>query len=138
MTVADLPAVNATLNALAGILLLIGFREIRRGRIARHRAAMLSACAMSTLFLISYVTYHAHAGSRPFTGQGPIRIVYFAILISHVVLAAAILPLALVTLTRALRERFDRHAALARWTLPIWLYVSVTGVAVYFMLYHWF
>ena len=137
MTVYDLPAVNATLNALAGIFLLIGFREIKRGRIARHRAAMLSACATSTLFLISYVTYHAHAGSRPFTGQGPIRMVYFAILISHVVLAAAILPLALVTLTRALRERFDRHAALARWTLPIWLYVSVTGVAVYFMLYHW-
>ena len=138
MTVSDLPAVNATLNALAGIFLLIGFREIKRGRIARHRAAMLSACATSTLFLISYVTYHAHAGSRPFTGQGPIRIVYFAILISHVILAAAILPLALVTLTRALRERFDRHAALARWTLPIWLYVSVTGVTVYFMLYHWF
>jgi len=138
LTVSDLPAVNATLNALAGIFLLIGFREIKRGRIARHRAAMLSACATSTLFLISYVTYHAHAGSRPFTGQGPIRIVYFAILISHVILAAAILPLALVTLTRALRERFDRHAALARWTLPIWLYVSVTGVTVYFMLYHWF
>jgi uncharacterized membrane protein YozB (DUF420 family) len=137
LTVYDLPAVNATLNALAGIFLLIGYREIKRGRMARHRAAMLAACATSTLFLISYVTYHAHAGSRPFTGQGPIRAVYFAILISHVVLAAAILPLALVTLTRALRERFDRHAALARWTLPIWLYVSVTGVAVYFMLYHW-
>ncbi len=130
---------TATLNAAAPrVLLLIGYREIKRGRIARHRAAMIAACATSTLFLISYVTYHAHAGSRPFTGQGPIRIVYFAILISHVVLAAAILPLALVTLTRALRERFDRHAALARWTLPIWLYVSVTGVAVYFMLYHWF
>jgi uncharacterized membrane protein YozB (DUF420 family) len=137
LTVSDLPAVNATLNALAGIFLLIGFREIKRGRIARHRAAMLAACATSTLFLISYVTYHAQAGSRPFSGQGAIRMVYFAILISHVVLAAAILPLALVTLTRALRERFDRHAALARWTLPIWLYVSVTGVAVYFMLYHW-
>ena len=138
MTVYDLPAVNAALNAVAALLLLIGYREIRMGRMARHRAAMISACATSTLFLVSYVTYHAHAGSRPFTGQGPIRIVYFTILISHVVLAAAILPLALVTLTRALRERFDRHAALARWTLPIWLYVSVTGVAVYFMLYHWF
>lgn len=138
MSVYDLPAVNATLNAMAAILLLIGYREIRLGRMARHRAAMIAACATSALFLISYVTYHAHAGSRPFTGQGPIRIVYFTILISHVVLAAAILPLALVTLTRALRERFDRHAALARWTLPIWLYVSVTGVAVYFMLYHWF
>ena len=98
---------------------------------------MISACAASTLFLVSYVIYHAHAGSRPFSGQGPIRLVYFAILISHVVLAAAILPLALVTLTRALRQRFDRHAALARWTLPIWLYVSVTGVVVYLMLYHW-
>ena len=138
MTVSDLPAVNATLNAIAAVLLLVGYREIRRGRMERHRAAMLAACATSVLFLISYVTYHAHAGSRPFTGQGPVRILYFTILISHIVLAAAILPLALITLTRALRERFDRHAALARWTLPIWLYVSVTGVVVYFMLYHWF
>jgi uncharacterized membrane protein YozB (DUF420 family) len=138
LTVSDLPAVNATLNAIAAVLLLIGYREIRRGRMERHRAAMIAACATSTLFLISYLTYHAQAGSRPFTGQGPVRVLYFTILISHVVLAAAILPLALITLTRALRERFDRHAALARWTLPIWLYVSVTGVAVYFMLYHWF
>jgi uncharacterized membrane protein YozB (DUF420 family) len=138
VTVSDLPAVNATLNAIAAVLLLIGYREIKLGRMTRHRAAMIGACVTSTLFLISYVTYHAHAGSRPFTGQGAVRIVYFSILITHVVLAAAILPLALVTLTRALRERFDRHAALARWTLPIWLYVSVTGVAVYFMLYHWF
>ena len=98
---------------------------------------MIGACAASTLFLVSYVTYHAHAGSRPFTGQGPVRLLYFAILISHVILAAAILPLALITLLRALRERFDRHRAIARWTLPIWLYVSVTGVAVYWMLYHW-
>lgn len=138
MTIADLPALNATLNGLAAILLLIGYREIRRGRMERHRAAMIGACVTSTLFLASYVTYHAHAGSRPFAGQGPIRIVYFTILISHVLLAAAILPLALITLTRELRERFDRHRSLARWTLPIWLYVSVTGVAVYFMLYHWF
>ena len=137
MTISDLPALNATLNAIAAVLLIIGYREIRRGRIARHRAAMLGACATSTLFLISYVTYHAHAGSRPFTGLGPVRYVYFTILISHVLLAAAILPLAIVTLSRALRERFDRHAALARWTLPIWLYVSVTGVIVYLMLYHW-
>ena len=136
MTVSDLPAVNATLNAVAGILLIVGYREIRLGHIRRHRAAMLAACATSTLFLISYVVYHAQVGSRPFTGRGFIRIVYFTILISHVILAAAILPLALVTLTRALRERFDRHAAIARWTLPIWLYVSVTGVVVYFMLYH--
>jgi uncharacterized membrane protein YozB (DUF420 family) len=138
VTISDLPALNATLNGVAAIFLLIGYREIRRGRMGRHRAAMLAACATSALFLTSYVIYHAHAGSRPFTGQGPTRYVYFAILISHVVLAAAILPMVLVTLSRALRERFDRHASLARWTFPIWLYVSVTGVAVYFMLYHWF
>ena len=137
MTVGDLPAVNATLNAVAALLLLAGYREIKRGRMARHRAAMIAACAASTLFLVSYLVYHAHAGSRPFTGTGPVRIVYFAILITHVILAAAILPLALVTLTRGLRAQFARHAALARWTLPIWLYVSVTGVLVYFMLYHW-
>ena len=135
MTVTDLPAVNATLNAVAAFLLLAGYREIKRGRMARHRAAMIAACAASTLFLVSYLIYHAHAGSRPFTGTGPIRIVYFVILISHIILAAAILPLALVTLVRALRAQFDRHSALARWTLPIWLYVSVTGVLVYFMLY---
>lgn len=138
MTIADLPAVNASLNGLAAVLLLLGYREIRRGRMARHRAFMIAACITSTLFLASYVTYHAHAGSRPFTGQGSVRLVYFVILISHVILAAAILPLAVITLTRALRERFDRHRAIARWTLPIWLYVSVTGVVVYLMLYHWF
>jgi uncharacterized membrane protein YozB (DUF420 family) len=138
LSIADLPAVNASLNALAAVLLLLGYREIRRGRMAQHRAFMIAACVASTLFLASYVTYHAHAGSRPFTGRGPVRLVYFAILISHVILAAAILPLALITLTRAFGERFDRHRAIARWTLPIWLYVSVTGVAVYFMLYHWF
>ena len=134
----DLPAVNATLNALAAVLLVIGYLEIRQGRIARHRAAMLAACTTSALFLTSYVIYHAHAGSKPFLGHGAVRLFYFAILISHVLLAAAILPLVLVTLSRALGERFDRHAALARWTLPLWLYVSVTGVAVYYMLYHWF
>lgn len=138
MTIGDLPAVNASLNALAAALLLLGYRDIRRGRMARHRAFMIAACVASTLFLASYVIYHAHAGSRPFTGQGAVRVVYFVILISHVILAAAILPLALITLLRALRARFDRHRAIARWTLPIWLYVSVTGVVVYFMLYHWF
>jgi uncharacterized membrane protein YozB (DUF420 family) len=138
LTIGDLPAVNATLNATAAILLLLGYREIRRGRMNQHRAFMIAACIASTLFLISYVTYHAHAGSRRFTGQGTVRVVYFIILISHVVLATAILPLALITLSRALRERFDRHRAIARWTFPIWLYVSVTGVAVYLMLYHWF
>ena len=96
---------------------------------------MLGAFATSTLFLVSYLVYHANVGSVAFTGQGAIRVVYFSILISHIVLAAAILPLALVTLVHALRERFDRHARIARWTLPIWLYVSVTGVVVYLMLY---
>lgn len=137
MTVADLPALNATLNATAALLLLAGYREIKRGRTARHRAAMIAACAASALFLASYLIYHAHAGSRPFTGTGTVRVVYFVILISHVILAAAIVPLALVTLVRGLRAQFERHAALARWTLPIWLYVSVTGVIVYVMLYHW-
>ena len=135
MSVADLPALNATLNAIAGVLLVIGYVLIRRGRIQQHRRVMLAAFTTSALFLVSYVTYHANAGSRPFGGQGPIRIVYFTILISHVILAAAILPMALITLSHALRERFDRHMRIARWTLPIWLYVSVTGVIVYLMLY---
>ena len=131
-----LPTVNASLNGLAALLLAAGFVMIRRGRIGAHRALMTAAFTTSALFLVSYVVYHAGAGSRPFEGQGAIRLVYFAVLVSHVILAAAILPLAIVTLTRALRGRFDRHAAIARWTLPIWLYVSVTGVVVYLMLYH--
>jgi uncharacterized membrane protein YozB (DUF420 family) len=135
VTLSDLPALNATLNASAAILLLIGYRFIRRGEILRHRATMLSACAVSTAFLTSYVIYHANVGSKPFPGQGPIRTVYFAILLTHVVLAATVLPLALVTVIRGLRGRFDRHRAIARWTFPIWLYVSVTGVIVYLMLY---
>ena len=108
---------------------------VRRRRIAAHRACMLGAFTASTLFLVSYLFYHANVGSVPFTGVGTIRVVYFTILISHIVLAALILPLALVTLIQALRERFDRHVRIARWTLPIWLYVSVTGVVVYWMLY---
>ena len=135
MSVSDLPALNATLNAIAAVLLVIGYVLIRRGRIQQHRHVMLAAFTTSALFLVSYVIYHANAGSRPFAGQGAIRIVYFAILISHVILAAAILPMALITLTHALRARFDRHRRIARWTLPIWLYVSVTGVVVYLMLY---
>lgn len=135
MSVSDLPALNATLNAIAAVLLVIGYVLIRRGRIQQHRRVMLAAFTTSALFLVSYVIYHANAGSRPFAGQGAIRIVYFAILISHVILAAAILPMALITLTHALRARFDRHRRIARWTLPIWLYVSVTGVVVYLMLY---
>ena len=132
---ADLPGVNAALNAAAAALLSAGYVLIRTGRAAQHRACMLAACGVSTLFLASYVVYHLEVGSVPFTRQGPIRVVYFAVLISHVVLAALIPPLAFVTLLRALRGRFASHAALARWTLPIWLYVSVTGVAVYWMLY---
>ena len=133
--VTDLPAVNATLNGISAALLAAGFVFIRRRRIDAHRRCMLAAFGTSSLFLASYLVYHYHVGSVPFTGQGPIRAVYFSILISHIVLAAVILPLALVTLQRALRGRFARHAAIARWTLPIWLYVSVTGIAVYWMLY---
>ena len=135
MAVSDLPAVNATLNATCFVLLTIGYVLIRRGRVAQHRAVMIAAVCTSVVFLISYVIYHAQAGSRPFLGQGPIRIVYFAILITHVVLAAAILPMVLMTLSRGLKRQDARHRALARWTLPIWMYVSVTGVVVYYMLY---
>lgn len=135
LEVSDLPAVNATLNGVSAALLTAGFVLIRQRRMEAHRRCMLAALATSTLFLASYLVYHYHVGSVPFTRQGPIRIVYFTILISHIVLAAAILPLALVTVWRALGGRFARHAAIARWTLPIWLYVSVTGIAVYWMLY---
>jgi uncharacterized membrane protein YozB (DUF420 family) len=135
VSLSDLPALNATLNAIAAVLLLTGYAFIRRGYVRRHRAAMISACIVSVLFLTSYVIYHANIGSRPFTGQGPIRVVYFTILLTHVVLAAAVPPLAIITLSRGLRARFDRHVAIARWTFPIWMYVSVTGVIVYLMLY---
>jgi uncharacterized membrane protein YozB (DUF420 family) len=130
-----LPAINATLNATAAVLLTIGYVLIRRGRIAQHRAVMLAAFGTSILFLICYLVYHAHAGSKPFPGRGSIRQVYFAILLTHTVLAATVPVLAIVTLSRALSARYDRHRAIAKWTLPIWLYVSVTGVVVYFMLY---
>jgi len=132
---ADLPALNATLNATSAVLLTIGWALIRRGRWRQHRAVMIAAFSTSTLFLISYLTYHAHAGSKHFAGQGPIRTVYFTILLTHTVLAAIIVPLVLVTLSRGLAGRYDRHRAVARWTLPIWMYVSVTGVIVYLMLY---
>jgi uncharacterized membrane protein YozB (DUF420 family) len=130
-----LPAVNATLNATAAVLLTIGYLFIRRGRIAQHRAVMIAAFTTSVLFLISYLVYHAQAGSKPFPGGGTIRLVYFAILLTHTVLAATVPVLAIITLSRGLSARYDRHRAIARWTLPIWLYVSVTGVVVYFMLY---
>ena len=133
--IADLPAINATLNSLSAGLLTTGYVLIRRGRVTPHKACMLAAFGTSVLFLTSYIIYHAHVGSRPFLGEGFICIVYFTVLVSHVVLAVSVLPLALVTLSYALRARFGRHVALARWTLPIWLYVSVTGVIVYLMLY---
>jgi len=135
VTISDLPALNATLNGTAACLLLIGYRFIRRGQIRQHRATMLTACAVSTAFLTSYVIYHANIGSKPFPGHGALRTLYLTILLTHVVLAATVLPLALITVIRGLRGRFERHRAIARWTFPIWLYVSVTGVVVYLMLY---
>ena len=135
MTVHSLPAVNATLNAISTVLLVTAYVMIRRGQVGLHRRLMIAACTTSTLFLICYLTYHAQVGSVRFVRQGFVRPLYFTILITHVTLAALVLPLAIVTLSRALRERFDRHRAIARWTLPIWLYVSVTGVLVYVLLY---
>jgi len=135
MSISDLPALNATLNGMAGCCLVAGYVCIRRGRRGAHRACMTAALVASSLFLVSYVVYHANAGSRPFPGTGIARPVYFTILITHVVLAAVILPMAIITLARALRGRFDRHRRIARWTLPLWLYVSVTGVVIYWMLY---
>jgi putative membrane protein len=134
--VSALPAVNAFLNGTSAVLLSAGYVCIRRRRVAAHRACMVTAFGISVLFLVSYLVYHAQAGSVPFAGQGLVRPVYFGLLLSHIVLAAAIVPLALVTLYRAWSERFDRHRRIARWTLPVWLYVSVTGVLVYWMLYH--
>jgi len=130
-----LPAVNATLNGTSGLLLAVGYLFIRRKKVTAHKVCMGSAFVTSTLFLISYLTYHYHTGSMPFGGTGFIRAVYFTILISHTILAATIVPLALVTLSRALKGRFQKHIRIARWTLPLWLYVSVTGVVVYWMLY---
>jgi len=135
MSVHDLPALNATLNGISGVLLLIGWVLIRSRRIEAHRICMMAAFGASSLFLASYLIYHAQVGSVPFTRQGFVRPLYFTILLTHVVLAAATLPLALVTLSRGLKARFAKHRAIARWTLPIWLYVSVTGVLVYVLLY---
>jgi uncharacterized membrane protein YozB (DUF420 family) len=136
MQLSDLPALNATLNGMAALCLLLGYFFIRRGNMGAHRAAMLSAFGLSLLFLVSYLYYHQQVGSVRFRGTGPIRSVYFTILITHTLLATAVPFLAAITLVRALRQRFDRHRAIARYTLPIWLYVSVTGVLVYWMLYH--
>jgi putative membrane protein len=130
-----LPALNAVLNASSAVLLAAGYVFIRRRRIDAHRACMLGAACVSTAFLVSYVVYHWLAGSRPFGGPGWVRAVYVPLLISHIVLAAAMVPFVLTTLYRALAGDFARHARIARWTLPVWLYVSVTGVIVYWMLY---
>jgi uncharacterized membrane protein YozB (DUF420 family) len=135
-SLSDLPAVDATLNAASAILLTLGYIFIRRKNIIAHQACMLSAFGTSTLFLVCYLTYHYFHGVTRFAGQGPVRSFYFALLGSHTVLAGVIVPLVLITLYRAWRERFDLHKRIARWTLPLWLYVSVTGVVVYWMLYH--
>jgi len=135
VSVSDLPALNATLNATAAVLLAIGWTLIRRGRVEQHRKVMIAAFCVSIAFLISYLVYHAQVGSVRFTKQGAIRIVYFAILISHTILAAAIVPMVLLSLSRGLKRQDVRHRAIARWTMPLWLYVSITGVVVYLMLY---
>jgi len=122
LDIQQLPTLNATLNALSGVLLTTGYLMIRRRRIAAHRACMLAAFTASVLFLTSYLIYHANTGSRPFPGYGPIRVAYFTILISHIILAATILPMAIVTLRRGLRAQYDRHIQIARWTFPIWMY----------------
>lgn len=138
MSVTDLPLVNACLNAATAVLLVAGYVNVRRGRIPAHKACMGAALVVSALFLTSYLVYHAQVGSIRFTARGWPRSVYFAVLISHTILAAAVIPLAIVTVWRALKGRFGKHVRIARWTLPIWLYVSVTGVIVYLMLYRIF
>jgi uncharacterized membrane protein YozB (DUF420 family) len=133
---AQLPALNAILNGTAAVLIVTGIYLVKSGRERAHRAVMISAVVASSLFLISYLTYHAHIGSKHFPGHGWARYVYFSILLTHTLLAAVVVPLVLVTLTRGLKGRFDRHRSIARWTYPVWLYVSVTGVVIYVMLYH--
>ncbi len=135
MSVTDLPLINAILNSTSTVFLLLGYYFIRQKKKVLHKKMMITALVTSSLFLVSYLTYHYNVGSVKFTGQGAVRAVYFAVLISHTILAATVPPLAIITLVRALRERFDKHKVIARWTLPIWLYVSVTGVVVYIMLY---
>ena len=135
ISVTQLPDVNAALNSLSAVFLLVGYRFIRLKNQQAHRRCMIAAFSCSMLFLVSYLVYHYQVGSVSFRGQGWIRPVYFTILITHTILATAVVPLALITLIRALRERFDAHRRIARWTFPIWVYVSVTGVIVYGMLY---
>lgn len=138
ITSADLPVVNASLNALSAVFLCAGFAFIRRKNIPAHRACMLAALATTAVFLACYLTYHYHVGHVPFGGQGWVRSVYLIILITHTFLAAAIVPLVIITVTRALREQFDQHKRIARITLPLWLYVCVTGVIVYLMVYQFY
>ena len=138
LALTDLPTVNAALNATSAVLLASGYGYIRRRQVVAHRRCMIAACVTSTLFLLSYLIYHYNVGSMPFQGRGWVRPVYFTILISHTILAAAIVPFVLVTLYRAWKADFAKHARIAKWTLPIWLYVSVTGVVIYWMLYQLF
>lgn len=135
MDVYILPAVNATLNGISAILLFIGHRFIKTGNRRNHKRMMIAAFSTSILFLVSYLYYHAHVGDVPFKGTGVVRPVYFSILISHILLAAAVVPLAVITLFRGLTSKFDKHKKIARWTYPIWMYVSITGVVVYLMVY---
>lgn len=138
MTIQDFPALNASLNATSALLMTAGYVFIRTRRIAAHRACMLGAVIVSTVFLVSYVIYHARKGEPTrFGGTGAIRAVYFAMLLSHILLAMAIVPLVLRTVFLALKGQFEKHRKWARWTFPIWYYVSVTGVLVYFFLYRW-
>ena len=132
------PTVNAILNGASAVLLAAGYTFIRRKQVARHRLCMGAAVVTSSIFLVSYLYYHWHVGSVRFQGTGWVRPLYFTILLSHTLLAASLVVLVPITLARALRQRFDRHRAIARWTLPIWMYVSVTGVVIYLMLYHLF
>ena len=140
MTVSDMPALNAALNGLSTVLLLFGFAFIKAGRRVAHQRCMMGAVLTSAVFLICYVTHKilVKGVHTPVGGEGAVRTVYYVMLLTHIVLAIAIVPLVLVTMNRALRERFDAHRRIARWTWPLWLYVSVTGVLVYFFLYVWF
>jgi len=135
VSVHDLPAVNATLNAISGVLLVIAYALIRARRIEQHRKVMIAAFVTSSLFLACYLVYHAQVGSVRFPRYGLVRPIYFTILITHVTLAVVVLPLAIVTLSRGLKARYPQHRRIARWTFPLWLYVSVTGVLVYVLLY---
>lgn len=135
ISLTELPALNATLNGLSFLILMIGFYFIRNNKITAHKTCMLAALSVSMLFLISYLIYHYNVGSVHFTKQGWVRPVYFTILLTHTLLAITLVPMVAITLVRALKERFDKHRKIAHWTLPIWMYVSVTGVVVYLMLY---